>query len=486
MTDIKRLNYFNSQFLVERDFNDEQAYHLGMRRRLNRSLHTFGVADGGLVVAKTGPKEVSVGAGMAIDKDGREIVLLDTAPIPLNSFAANADVFVTIQYRDLQDPADHFTSGGVDNFTRWTERPEVQASTTQPPADGSVIPLARVHLDANGDATAPDQSIRPVASSKIDPGSSLQANSLQSGSLTVSGNASFGGRIGIGTTAPHYSLSLGSNLANTKLAVWDNGANGVAFGLGAQNGQFRLHLNQQSDRFSFLNAANGTEVATLTGDGNAGFGVSNPTRKLEIAGSTGNLLWVGASTGSSANIELSGHVQLREFGSDNLAYLQARDDSSNRDIGLRLRTQKAGPTAPSITDAVTIKPNGNVEIARDLSVAGIASAHWRIRHLFSNNVGLPGPTSFDKGNGTLVVFASGSGFASSPAIIGMNILIDGVKKGEASCFTNETLSHKSFVANAIVVFGIPPGTHTLTLQLFPATGSDANDRYSVTIMELPF
>ena len=78
MADIKRLNYFNSQFLVEKDFNDEQAYHLGMRRRHNRTLHTWGVADGGLSVTKTSDgKGVSIGLGMAIDRDGQEIVLLD-------------------------------------------------------------------------------------------------------------------------------------------------------------------------------------------------------------------------------------------------------------------------------------------------------------------------------------------------------------------------------------------------------------------------
>ena len=75
------------------------------------------------------------------------------------------------------------------------------------------------------------------------------------------------GNVGIGTTNPNYPLSFGSNLANTKLAIWDGGANGVAFGLGVQGGQFRFHLNQASDRFSFLNGANGTELVTISGNG---------------------------------------------------------------------------------------------------------------------------------------------------------------------------------------------------------------------------
>ena len=181
MPDIKRLNYFNSQFLVATDFNDEQAYHRGMRQRHNRSLHSWGVADGGLVPTKTGNKVVSISAGMAIDKDGREIVLLDIQTVDFSAFVANADVYVTIRYRDLQDPADYYTSGGVNNYTRWTERPLVEASTSPPLTDGSVVALAKVHLDASGIVTTPiDQSVRTVAGSRINPASSVQLGALVS------------------------------------------------------------------------------------------------------------------------------------------------------------------------------------------------------------------------------------------------------------------------------------------------------------------
>lgn len=271
MPDIKRLNYFTSQFLVEQDFNDEQAYHVGMRRRLNRSLHSWGVADSGLVVEKTGPKEVTIGPGMAIDKDGREIVLLSSSVVSLSTFVANTDVYVSLQYQDVQDQADRYTAGGVNNYVRWTERPQVVAAVAQPLSDGSVIPLAKVRMDASGNAGTPDQSIRRIAGSKIDPGSNL----------------------GIRTTAPNYPLSLGSVMANTKLAIWDNGAGGVAFGLGAQTNQFRFHLNGTSDRFSFLNGAGGTEVLTVAGSGNVGIGTSQPGAKLEING--GDLLLKGAA-----------------------------------------------------------------------------------------------------------------------------------------------------------------------------------------------
>jgi len=90
------------------------------------------------------------------------------------------------------------------------------------------------------------------------------------------------------------------------------------------------------------------------------------TGTLTIPGSSDtNLLQVGAELGSKAGIQLSGHLQLLEYGTNNLAYLQARNDSSNRNIGLRIRTQKQGTSSRELVDALTISPAG------DLSVQGV-------------------------------------------------------------------------------------------------------------------
>jgi hypothetical protein len=172
MAEVKRPNYFTSQFLVEKDFKDEQAYHVDLRRLHNQVLHSWGIATG-LEVTKTGNKQVSVSPGTAIDQQGREIVLPNNpapAPIDLASFGANADVFLTIVYREVFDQADRYQSGGVDNFTRTTERPKLEATTTAPPTDGSVIPLAQVKLDASGDVSTIDLSLRKFASAAIAPG----------------------------------------------------------------------------------------------------------------------------------------------------------------------------------------------------------------------------------------------------------------------------------------------------------------------------
>jgi hypothetical protein len=142
MTDIKRPHYFNSQLLAENDFNDEQAYHLASRRRNNRVSRTSGVADG-LAVTRISSHQVQVAPGMAIDKDGREIVLDAPVTYTVASQASGGSVYLTIAYQDVSDPADesHDQPG---KFTRITERPLVQESVAVPPADGSVITLARI------------------------------------------------------------------------------------------------------------------------------------------------------------------------------------------------------------------------------------------------------------------------------------------------------------------------------------------------------
>jgi hypothetical protein len=143
---IKRLHYFDHQFLVQADFADEQQYHLDMRRRLNRLLHTVGIAEG-LEVVKSGNKTVTVRSGMAIDRLGREMIVEANQEVDLSQFLAGATIFITIAYHEQE--SDPTTATSVSGNTRITEQPLVQAVTTTPPNDSTVIPLARFTLDSS-------------------------------------------------------------------------------------------------------------------------------------------------------------------------------------------------------------------------------------------------------------------------------------------------------------------------------------------------
>ena len=211
MADIKRVNYFTHQFLVEKDFDDEQDYHIDMRRRHNRVNHSWGVAEG-LDVTKTENKKVTISPGTSIDKDGQEIVLLEPLPVDLTAFGSNSYVYLSISYQEVFDEADHYTSGGVDDYTRTTERPKIESSKDAPdplPGNGSLITLARVHLDGSGNVDAGiDNTMRKSAGSKIAPGA-VSTNELANNAVTAAKIAN--GQVGASELA-------NGSVTNTKLA----------------------------------------------------------------------------------------------------------------------------------------------------------------------------------------------------------------------------------------------------------------------------
>lgn len=88
---IERLNYFNGQRLVAADFRVEQEYHTRLRRLLNQSLFTPGIAVGlDVSLFQPDPKlppdphKLVVSVGLALDSLGREIILVEpSGPVPV-------------------------------------------------------------------------------------------------------------------------------------------------------------------------------------------------------------------------------------------------------------------------------------------------------------------------------------------------------------------------------------------------------------------
>src|SRR4029079_13330382 len=75
---IERMKYYNGQRLEADDLKLEQEYHIRVRRWLNKSLYSAGIAAGLEVKPDLGNlQQVIVGRGLALDQDGREIILLD-------------------------------------------------------------------------------------------------------------------------------------------------------------------------------------------------------------------------------------------------------------------------------------------------------------------------------------------------------------------------------------------------------------------------
>lgn len=148
----KRLKYFTHQFLREQDFEAEQAYHIAMRRLHNRAVHGWGIVEG-LAVHKKNEKEITIDPGVAIDGQGREIVLTNQVTRDLSSFERNSHTYITISYDETLDDSDRYSSGGVEGYTRTTESPLVSERRHDPVKDGSVLTLARIRINENGNVS---------------------------------------------------------------------------------------------------------------------------------------------------------------------------------------------------------------------------------------------------------------------------------------------------------------------------------------------
>ncbi|WP_440956060.1 hypothetical protein ACSAZK_03660 [Methanosarcina sp. Mfa9] len=73
---FKRVRYFHGMLMSDRDFTEEQIYHIEKRKLLNKMLHGWGIVCGfDLKAASPESSEIIITPGMALDCKGNEIYL---------------------------------------------------------------------------------------------------------------------------------------------------------------------------------------------------------------------------------------------------------------------------------------------------------------------------------------------------------------------------------------------------------------------------
>jgi len=296
---VKRLNYFDHQFLRAQDFNDEQKYHLSMRRRLNAVLHTWGIAQGlTLSVAAGGTgTAVTVTAGVAIDSLGQEIVLTADTNLELGGVAANSAVYITIAYKEQQ--SDPTTEAGGEGNTRWTEQPQLVFSTTAPADASMALVLGKVPRTATG-LGAIDSSDRKPAGVVVSPELTVNSVTLK--------------KDGVAQAAwPKLSCPAANQAALTGGSLsLDAQQREVFFADGGQirslDNNHRLVFNRSQNLLElyefgdirFLTGATLTEKMRVLAVGNVGIGTATPAASLDVAG---GLLHVGGTTAPTVPVQ---------------------------------------------------------------------------------------------------------------------------------------------------------------------------------------
>lgn len=141
---VKRLNYFYGQFLKEKDFKDEQNYHIEALSMHNRNLHSWGIVSGLDVNFTPDKKHVIIEEGMAIDIDGRQIILDEKMDMDLSTSSA-AIIFLTISYNNIE--SDQVEENGIKGFTRILEKPALEFGSSMPADPSKNLFLAKIKLN---------------------------------------------------------------------------------------------------------------------------------------------------------------------------------------------------------------------------------------------------------------------------------------------------------------------------------------------------
>ncbi len=139
----------------------------------------------------------------------------------------------------------------------------------------------------------------------------------------------------------------------------------------------------------------------------------------------------------------------------------------------------------------------NPPVVNAKTLNGVAAANYLQRNeadfatsgITSFGGALPKSTSFTSHGGRMLLFLSGSAYATTAGgTIGVRVTVDGGTSGIMQVAANEALSHKAL--NSIVLpVTIAAGTHTVAFTIVTGSGyytaTDLYDLYTMTVLELP-
>lgn len=134
---VARVNYFDGEALLRSDFDAEQSYHKSARERMHAGVLRAGIVSGMDVTWNAlAPTQVTVSAGMAMDCNGRELVLLNDQLVPLSALTDGKQNFLTVQYQELLAVASEMATS---EFKRIEEAPLFDCTPEYDPTGPAVL-----------------------------------------------------------------------------------------------------------------------------------------------------------------------------------------------------------------------------------------------------------------------------------------------------------------------------------------------------------
>ena len=139
-----RPNYFSGKVLGVQDFQEEQQYQIGKRRRHLQTLHGSGVAGGLDVSISSDGMSITIEPGLAIDASGREVVI-DTPVLITPAAGLTSPSWLVVEYAER----------GIDVVPTLDGEPQASriqegCQITLAPSPGDTgVPLARLVNEAN-------------------------------------------------------------------------------------------------------------------------------------------------------------------------------------------------------------------------------------------------------------------------------------------------------------------------------------------------
>ncbi len=224
-----RVNPFRGLLVDENTWADAHDYHRNQMKVHLLSLHGIGIVQGLEVVASQPPdSNVFIRPGLAIDPEGRMLLLSEQRMVTIPPPAGSNTVLILLEFSERATQMQNVTEGGKPQAARILE--ECQVRVSPEPLPGT-IELARVNLDANNRQIRNPASTQQAGPNELDfSGRKLvsnrqgaeQAGSGKSGRSTIS--------VGVVRYGPPNSLEWKRHSEGVRRLLRDTGTNTILDG----------------------------------------------------------------------------------------------------------------------------------------------------------------------------------------------------------------------------------------------------------------